>query len=677
MIRANFKLNNFLFILIILCSSITYSQNHLRFDGVDSYVTFGNSSTLGLSTFTLEAWIYPTGTGVTASSGIGGISAIPVITKGRGESGSEGTIKDMNYFLGIIPSTMVLTADFEEGASGSNPGDNHPITGTTTLNLNQWYHVAATYDGNDWYLYLDGSLEGTKSVGEPCQNLSIQHSAVGSALLSTGDPQGYFEGEIDEVRIWNLVRTQLEIQDNMNKEITSSVSGLVSAWNMNEGAGTFVNGVGGISGQIINSYWSWVNLNAWNNTYYVSTSGNDANDGSETNPWLTIQSAINNASVADGDVIIVKDGTYNENVNVTKEITLQSENGYLTTTVVAVYTGEDHVIEVLANNVTIEGFTAYGATAVWNSSGIGLVGVNNCTINSNRCGLDAIHQNWLAINVRGNSDNNTISNNIMSFNKCYGINIREGSDNNLLLNNEISNNGDGGFGGYGIQNCENSVSNIVRGNVIENNETFGVQIITHGINLGNNDVDDKGKNTIRGNTQYDVNNGTSYTINAYYNIWGSNDEATIDSHINDNEEGFGEVYFYPWIESEIELQLDLTVLLEGPYNSGDMNTSLLDQESIPNDQPFNVSPWNYKGTENVDPIPANIVDWVLVELRTAEAASSMVKQVPAFVDKDGNVVNLDGVSSLKINHSDGVYYIVVYHRNHLPIMTQDMVHLGP
>jgi len=44
-------------------------------------------------------------------------------------------------------------------------------------------------------------------------------------------------------------------------------------------------------------------------TYYVSPppSGNDGNDGSETTPWATIQGAINNSSVVDGDIIIVKD----------------------------------------------------------------------------------------------------------------------------------------------------------------------------------------------------------------------------------------------------------------------------------------------------------------------------------------------------------------------------------
>ncbi|MCB9247346.1 MAG: T9SS type A sorting domain-containing protein [Ignavibacteriales bacterium] len=246
----------------------------------------------------------------------------------------------------------------------------------------------------------------------------------------------------------------------------------------------------------------------------------------------------------------MKDGTYQENVNVTKELYIMSENGYSSTTVVAANSGEDYVFEVLANNVTIDGFTTYGATAYWNSSGIALNGANFCTIKNNRCGLDATYQNWLGIILRHDSDNNTISNNIMNYNKCYGINIREGSDNNLVINNEMSNNGGGGHGGYGIQNCESSVSNIVRGNLIENNETWGVRIETAGINLGNNDINDMGNNTIRNNGSYDVYNKTSTTINAYYNKWGSNDGTTILTRVQRTN-------FNPWIEDPLPVEIQV------------------------------------------------------------------------------------------------------------------------
>ncbi|NJN47301.1 MAG: hypothetical protein HC808_13405, partial [Candidatus Competibacteraceae bacterium] len=50
----------------------------------------------------------------------------------------------MNWFLGLRASDAVLVADFEEGAAGSSPGQNHPVAGTTPLVTGVWYHVAAT-----------------------------------------------------------------------------------------------------------------------------------------------------------------------------------------------------------------------------------------------------------------------------------------------------------------------------------------------------------------------------------------------------------------------------------------------------------------------------------------------------------------------------------------------------
>jgi len=291
-------------------------------------------------------------------------------------------------------------------------------------------------------------------------------------------------------------------------------------------------------------------------TFYVSPSGNDASDGSSATPWQTIQGAINNNSVSNGDIIIVKDGTYNENVDVTKELTIKSENGYSSTIVAAVSTDQS-VFQINGiNNVTIEGFTAYGATTAWSNCGVKIFNnANHCTINGNRCGYDGSHNNWKGIQLRNNADNNTISNNICNYNLESGIQVYNGSDNNTILNNELSNNG-GGYQGYGIQTDGSSISNIVRGNIIENNAYYGIRLQNNGfLNLGNNDINDKGNNTIQNNGQYDISNATSNTINAYYNIWGNNDSTTIDSHIYDNEEGGGEVFFSPWNDNGLPVEL--------------------------------------------------------------------------------------------------------------------------
>src|SRR6185295_6479901 len=103
----------------------------LQFDGSNDYVTFGQAPALGLGTFTLEAWVKRTGTGVATSTGTGGVSAIPLVTKGRSEA--DGTTQDMNWFLGIRGTDGVLVADFEEGAAGASPGLNHPVAGITPI----------------------------------------------------------------------------------------------------------------------------------------------------------------------------------------------------------------------------------------------------------------------------------------------------------------------------------------------------------------------------------------------------------------------------------------------------------------------------------------------------------------------------------------------------------------
>ena len=85
----------------------------------NAYVTFGPAPGLGAATFTIEAWFRRDGAGTTASTGSGGVTAaIPLVTKGRGES--DGSTLDMNYFLGIDSASNVLVADFEEGAGGTH-----------------------------------------------------------------------------------------------------------------------------------------------------------------------------------------------------------------------------------------------------------------------------------------------------------------------------------------------------------------------------------------------------------------------------------------------------------------------------------------------------------------------------------------------------------------------------
>ena len=225
----------------------------LDFDGQNDYVTFGDPDALGLSTFTIETWFNRQGPGNPDGTGSGGIAnAVPLVTKGTSEN--DGGIVDMNYYLGIDSDANVLVADFEEGTGGSGPlGQNHPVSGTTVITNGSWHHAAATYAEGTWKLYLDGDLEASLAVNEPPRSDSSQHAGLGTALLSTGAPDSaYFDGVIDEARIWGLARTQAEIQATMDSELTSG-TGLVGRWGLNEGSGTSANSsVGSISGTLTN-----------------------------------------------------------------------------------------------------------------------------------------------------------------------------------------------------------------------------------------------------------------------------------------------------------------------------------------------------------------------------------------------------------------------------------------
>lgn len=118
--------------------------------------------------------------------------------------------------------------------------------------------------------------------------------------------------------------------------------------------------------------------------------------------------------------------------------------------------------------------------------------------------------------------------------------------------------------------------------------------------------------------------------------------------------------------------------LDGAYNSGTglMTENLRSMGLIPLAHPYGSAPFNHTGTETraagVTSVTGSnaIVDWVLLELRNASNSSSIVARRAALIQRDGDIVDVDGVSPVRFAGMAATnYFIAVRHRNHLGIMT--------
>ena len=115
------------------------------------------------------------------------------------------------------------------------------------------------------------------------------------------------------------------------------------------------------------------------------------------------------------------------------------------------------------------------------------------------------------------------------------------------------------------------------------------------------------------------------------------------------------------------------LFLEGNFNDAqqNMNTYLVDDGLLPMEQPFNTSPFSYTGTETTTTLPADVVDWVLLQVRDGADMSHILETKALLIRKDGLVINTAGEEVITFeNLPVGEYYIAVFHRSHLPIISQ-------
>jgi len=100
------------------------------------------------------------------------------------------------------------------------------------INVNQWCHIAGVYDGKSIRFYLDGVLKEEKYVsGNIDWQYQPEHLCVGAFLDS--NELHYFDGCIDEVRIWNRSLSAGQIKKGMNASLKGDEEGLIFYLPMN------------------------------------------------------------------------------------------------------------------------------------------------------------------------------------------------------------------------------------------------------------------------------------------------------------------------------------------------------------------------------------------------------------------------------------------------------------
>jgi parallel beta-helix repeat protein len=282
-------------------------------------------------------------------------------------------------------------------------------------------------------------------------------------------------------------------------------------------------------------------------------------DGQQFNASSTpIQSAVNNATA--GDTVIIKDGTYTENVAVeTSSLTIRSENGSDHTTVHAARTWV-HVFRVTASHVNMSELTVTG-TRYSLVAGICLKDASNCNISNN-----VATDNFFGIYLADNSSNSIVSNNLAYSNLRPGI-VLHGAFNNRIFNNTAYGNGGSGcalswashnntlsnntiYSGYvGIGSGQGAYNNRICNNRIRDITESGVRIIygTHNSSIYNNNISSCGvgieitksfDNMVYNNNISDSGNGTAFTESSgnrvYLNnfINNTNEVYSVDSTDN-------------------------------------------------------------------------------------------------------------------------------------------------
>ncbi len=199
---------------MLLWGVSAFAQNNaLDFDGVNEYVVIPDHADLRLTnSFTIELWF----------------------RAGSLSQSNKYLLNKGNYYA-LIFEYVNNTVEFHSTIGTPRPGTQILIPDT------DYHHIAYSYDGTTWSAYMDGV-----QVLSEARAFTLDVSTGAPLHLGAADATiAYTNGLLDEVRIWNVGRSAIEIRENMHTTLVGNESGLVAYYQFNHSSGVFLSDVTG------------------------------------------------------------------------------------------------------------------------------------------------------------------------------------------------------------------------------------------------------------------------------------------------------------------------------------------------------------------------------------------------------------------------------------------------
>ncbi|MCP4105143.1 MAG: choice-of-anchor D domain-containing protein [Desulfobacteraceae bacterium] len=187
----------------------------MQFDGVGSHVNLGRKPEFKIERdLSIEAWINPTQDKKWATI--------------LGNIFDTGTAKESGYGLSLSGSGGLLFA-VETPSQGNMP----QYYSKGPIKLNSWQHVAVTYDGHQIRMYINGNETGTYDLVVPKLDYNPEND-LRIGLFKDDNERYGFKGRMSEVRLWDIARTQKEIQATMYQHLTGTKPNLIGCWSLDQ-----------------------------------------------------------------------------------------------------------------------------------------------------------------------------------------------------------------------------------------------------------------------------------------------------------------------------------------------------------------------------------------------------------------------------------------------------------